>query len=59
MVLNKRYIEVFLLEICYGEEIKKGSQKIKIEKDFKITKKTILENYKKLMPPFELLPQVK
>jgi hypothetical protein len=51
-VLNKRYIEVFLLQICYSEEVKKGTPKIKVDKDTKITKKTLLENYKKLITPF-------
>jgi hypothetical protein len=47
------------MQICFTGQLKKGSDKIKIDKDVKITKKALLENYRKLMPPFELLPQTK
>ena len=58
--MNKRYIEVFLIQICYLDEIKKGNNgKVKLSKDTKLKKRTILQNYRSLMPSFELLNQAK
>mgnify|MGYP000895494574 CR=1 FL=1 len=47
------------MKVCFTEELKKSSDKIKIDKEAKLTKKQILENYKSLMSPFDLLPQAK
>lgn len=47
------------MKVCFTEELKKSSDKIKIDKETKLTKKQILENYKSLMSPFDLLPQAK
>ena len=47
------------MKVCFTEELKKSSDKIKIDKEAKLTNKQILENYKSLMSPFDLLPQAK
>lgn len=59
VVLNKRYIEVFLMEVYYKEELEKGSERLQLSRETKISKRKIIENYNKLMPQFVLLPQSK
>ena len=57
-VISSRYLEIFLMKIYYKEECKKGG-KIKLSEEKKVKKSDVLNNFRDIIKPYEIMAQEK
>ena len=56
-VISNHYLEALIVRLFYSEA--KEGEKLRIEENKAVKKGIVLKNFKKLVPPFEIMEQTK
>lgn len=57
-IISSKYLEIFLMKIFYKPECKAGG-KVKLDENKKIKKSEILNNFRDIIKPYEVMAQEK